>query len=1403
MLRADLPRQAFLAAYAILQLTILLLWAVDSPLGTQASIPAAALDFVAACILCVLSSYEHTRSIAPSVIIDLYLFFSLLCDAARLRTLFLIEDPEVRSIAVVGALSAAIKVGVLISEASSKRKDLLEQYRNLSPEATSGTYSKAVFWWMNGLLKAGYCSLLGVSDLYEIDERLSSVVVGRRFETAWAAANKTRKHALFLTTAFILRWQLLLSATPRLILVGFKYAQPFLLTRTISYVSNRKDQPGNVGWALIGAYAIVYIGLAVCTASFEYLLNRCLTIIRGGLVTMIYKKTIDLSLIALDENAALTLMSADVERIIDSLLYFHDLWASFIEVGIAIYLLYAQIGIACLAPSAVFLVSGGGMLTLARILPRAQKHWVEGIQYRVSFTSRLLGMMRSIKLLGLSKVATNLTQALRVREVRMGNRYRQLLLVRIILQNSSLAVAPLVTYGAYVALGASAGRRLDSTTAFGVLSVLNLVEQPLRMLIVSFPQVMAATSCFTRIQEFLSSESRKDHRLPMRPEVQNSTIAPWGPRSLSTRNATRSEGDAAELSTLSKRTIPTSEVIVLEQCSFGWSAAEPRTVKHVNIRIHSSTINMVIGPVGCGKSTLLKGILGETPSSSGFVYTATHRLAFADQDAWTLNSTIADNIKCQSSFDAQWYENVIQACGLRQDLNILPDGDETVVGSRGITLSGGQKQRLALARALYAKEEVIVLDDIFSGLDADTEDHIFSQLFGMNGLFRKLGTTVIFATHAVHRLPHADHIVAIEADGTISEQGSYASLAIAGGYVQGLKIKQQDRESIERVPKVASSGCKKPSTAPQDLVTNMTRTTGDWQTYKYYFQAAGMTSSLLSLLWSVLFVLSTKLPGLLITYWTDAEVNDSSSANTLYLTLFGVLAGIALAAMALLVAQVWLDMIPKSANGLHFSLLETVMRAPLSFFTKTDSGTTLNRFSQDMTLIDGDLPGAYVEVIITLFQSLTAAALMIATAQYFLATLPLIIIVLYALQKFYLRTSRQIRLLDLEAKAPLYSHFQETLSGLATIRAFGWTAAFVEKHLELLDQSQRPFYLLFCVQRWLQVVLDLMVAALATILMVIVVELRDDIKPGLVGLGMLNVMTFNTNLTGMIKNWTQLEISLGAIVRIRDFVTDTECEEKEREDLEPAERWPQKGALQIRDFSASYSETSVPVLHGVDLDIRPGEKLGICGRSGSGKSSLLASLLHLLEYRNGSMSVDGQDIAYIPRDTLRQRLNVIPQEPYWITSESVRFNMSPWPQGSTSEVSSQFTDVELVTALTKCQIWALILAKGGLDTKMDAGFLSHGERQLFCLARAILRKSKLVILDEVTASVDVHTDVLMQRVIREEFRECTIISVAHRLDTIVDFDRIAVLSAGRIVELGTPEELLRKEGGAFRQLYEF
>lgn len=1309
---------AFLSGFVALELALLLLWTVTPGATTRASVPAACLDFIAACALLVLSSYEHTRSVAPSTLIGIYLLATLPLDIARVRSLFLLDKTlQTKSIGTVLAASITLKMAVLFSEAVNKRKILLAGYQHLPLEATSSPYSKSVFWWVNPLLWSGFSKMLEVGDLYTLDDSLSSTLLLEKFRGKWSSKSG-HKYGLLRATFSVLRWSLLISALPRLLLIGTKFAQPFLLQRTIDYVSNREDQPANIGWGLVGAYALVYAALALLAASSTYLINRLRIRIRGGLVSLIYRKTVDLSITALEEKAALTLMSTDIERITTSFQYLHDAWAAFIEVGIALYLLYRQLGVGFIAPAICFICAALAMTICTRLFPRYQKIWVEAIQTRVAFTSTMLGSMRSIKLLGISSVVSDLAQRLRIGENVIARKYRWLIIFQVIFQNITSFVAPVTTFAVYVIRDNAAGKPLDTSTAFTVLSILQLLEPPLTLLVQSLPLLVASIGCFQRIQTFLLSSSRHDHRLLLQDKTGFS-------QSHEVRSL-REEG--IELVELSPSKLSTEDILVLNQCSFGWATDKP-LLHNIEMSVKRGSLSMVIGPTGCGKSTLLKGILGETPSSSGFVYISTTSVSFADQDPWTINSTVKACICGESSYDEVLYEEVLDCCDLREDLKSFPKGDLTVVGSKGISLSGGQKQRLALARAVFAQKELLILDDVFSGLDADTEERIFRRLFGKTGPIRRNGITILLVTHAVSRLTYADWVVAISKEGRIEEQGTYLDLQRKGGYVANLAVRFKET-ATECDEKFAETTQMRPtaggnSSEEDDLDDNLkARKTGDWTTYKHYFTAAGRFSISLAAFWAITYVLGIKAPGLLVKYFIGPSSTISSDRR--FMIALGVAAVSSLFTIAVLVWQIFLDIIPRASNGLHGQLLNTVSRAPLSFFTKTDSGSILNRFSQDLTVIDSELPGAMIGAFLQLALFLTGGGLMAATASYFLATVPLVILALVAVQNFYLRTSRQLRHLELEAKAPLYTHFQETLSGLVSIRAFGWIEQFCAKSIDLLDKSQRPYYLLLCIQCWLAVVMDLMVTALATILMAIVVSLRHKINPGLVGLGLLNVMSFNDSLSAVVKLWTLTETSIGAIARVRHFINHTESEAKDIEKARPSSDWPSTGTIEIRNFAASYNSSSDLVLKGVDLIIRPGEKLGICGRSGSGKSSMLASILHLLEFREGSITIDGQDLATVPRDLLRQRLNAIPQEPFWVSTETVRFNLNPWSD-------TQRDDAVLINTLKRCQIWDVIEQKGGLDMKMTSDSLSHGQRQLFCLARSLLRKSKIVILDEVSS----------------------------------------------------------------------
>jgi ATP-binding cassette subfamily C (CFTR/MRP) protein 1 len=494
-----------------------------------------------------------------------------------------------------------------------------------------------------------------------------------------------------------------------------------------------------------------------------------------------------------------------------------------------------------------------------------------------------------------------------------------------------------------------------------------------------------------------------------------------------------------------------------------------------------------------------------------------------------------------------------------------------------------------------------------------------------------------------------------------------------------------------------------------------------------------------------------------------------------------------------LTGMLLLRMIPHSATYLHEKLLRTVENAALSFFTSTDVGQIVNRFSQDLSVIDSELPIAVLIVANNTFMMIIQAALICISASYFSIVLPFVLLAMYLLQKFYLRTSRQIRLMDLEAKAPLYSNFLETLSGLVTIRAFGWTKDMEKKNMALLDASQRPFYLLYCIQRWLILVIDLMVAALAVILVALIMTLRHKMDPGFVGLALVNIMSFNNTLSAVIIHWTTTETSLGAISRIKSFVASTSSENLPMESQQVPPEWPLRGKIHISDLTASYSLNQSPALNNISLLIPSGQKLGVCGPSGAGKSSFVALLLHMLEVNIGSITIDDIDVLAIPRKVLRERLTVIPQEPIFLKG-SIRENLDPLDSADDSAAEA---------VLKKVGLWTIVTNAGGLDTPMETDdLLSHGQRQLFCLARAMLRRSAILIIDEATASVDLETDRLMQEIIAEHFGHCTIIAVAHRLQTIRDYDRIAVFENGRIVECGEPDVLLADQGGKFRALWD-
>ena len=498
----------------------------------------------------------------------------------------------------------------------------------------------------------------------------------------------------------------------------------------------------------------------------------------------------------------------------------------------------------------------------------------------------------------------------------------------------------------------------------------------------------------------------------------------------------------------------------------------------------------------------------------------------------------------------------------------------------------------------------------------------------------------------------------------------------------------------------------------------------------------------------------------------------------------------------------WMDIIPRAGQKMHWTLLSRMLRAPFSYHASVDSGVTLNRFSQDMTLIDSALPMAFLPMSFLLFLNMWSFGYIFYGAVYLAAFLPLLIAALYCIQKFYLRTSRQMRLLDLEAKSPLFSHFTETFEGLITIRAFKWEASVFQELLKRLDSSQQPFYLLYCIQQWLAFSLDIFVAVVAVLLVTFATQFDQTSSGAAIGIAMLNVLSLSTALSQTIQIWTSLETSIGAISRLKQVENEVDSEEAGDLNDEPPPEWPHTGCIDFKDVSASYKADQTAI-HRLTLSIRSGEKIGICGRTGSGKSTLVSLLARLLPTTSGTITIDDLEIRSLPLQRLRTSIVFIAQESFLIPA-SIRFNIAPHSSPFDAEdkngeydhntnTPSAVSDTDIISALESVQLWDIVLARceGDLSAPISSLNLSHGQKQLFCIARAILSKNttRIIVLDEATSSMDKHTANFIRIILKREFSNHTVITIAHRLDSLLDCDRIVVMESGSIAEIQSAADL--------------
>eukprot|EP00048_Salpingoeca_helianthica_P002825 m.61104 g.61104 ORF g.61104 m.61104 type:complete len:1523 (-) comp12327_c0_seq3:30-4598(-) len=872
----------------------------------------------------------------------------------------------------------------------------------------------------------------------------------------------------------------------------------------------------------------------------------------------------------------------------------------------------------------------------------------------------------------------------------------------------------------------------------------------------------------------------------------------------------------------------------------------------INLTVPRGTLVGVCGAVGSGKSSLISAILSQMKVVSGTNHVV-RSIAYVAQQAWIQSATLRNNVLFGLPYDEAKYNRVIDICCLRPDLDVLPAGDATEIGERGINLSGGQKQRVSLARAVYQEADCYFLDDPLSAVDAHVGKHIFEHVIGPRGLLQ--AKTRILVTHGIHFLPQTDQVVVLR-EGRISENGSYTYLlaqngdfarfiaehsreeeddaAKAGAGTQGGEGAKGDGVAVEGVTTTSSStdpappttgGASKagPSTTAsagttgpplrsvsQDrssrdstvtqrptpgkdekgkLIMKEAVSEGDVkrQVYMNYFRANGYGLCLLIL---ALYLVAY---GLQIgsNVWLSLWSSDKNADEKIGMYLGGYAGlGIGNSVGILVVTLLSSATAVAASRTLHARMMLAVLRSPMTFFDTTPLGRIVNRFSKDIYAVDETIPRSLRSFLTTFLQVVSIIVVISYSTPIFMAAILPLGLLYYWIQRYYVATSRQLQRLESVSRSPIYALFSETLNGVTSIRAYGRQRQFIDLNEQKLDTNMRAYYPSICANRWLALRLEFLGNCIIFFAALFAVIERRSISPEVVGLSLSYAMSVTQTLNWMVRMSSQLESDIVAVERVEEYIA-LPSEAPRIRDHRPAADWPHEGQISIDQLGLRYRPELDLVLRGLTCNIRGGEKVGIVGRTGAGKSSLTLSLFRLIEPSSGRIVIDGENIGQLGLQDLRSRLTVMPQDPVLFCG-SVRDNLDPF---------HDYDDAHIWSALETCNLRDFVTSLGGgLEGRVAEGGenFSVGQRQLLCLARAVLRRTKVLVLDEATAAVDLETDQLIQRTIRSVFRQCTVLTIAHRINTILDCDRVMVLDKGAIVEFDSPANLLAVPNGIFR-----
>ncbi|EGP90788.1 putative ABC transporter [Zymoseptoria tritici IPO323] len=1234
-------------------------------------------------------------------------------------------------------------------------------------------------WTYNGWYELIHVGAFGgrskkssIRDLPQLDRDLGPESTRNALSRAWAARDKLETGStLRVVLTKCLRKQFLAPITPRLFLIAFRYCQPLLIQYSIRYAANYVNSSGRTEATWLVFFAVViYSSLALSKAMYSHRQNKLKLIINSALVGLIHEKVLHSASTSFDGGDVTTLISNDVESLTSVGEMFHETWAQVVEVLIGFGLLARQVGwIWPLSLVLIYLCSHVSRYVASHLKPY-QRAWNEATQRRLGATASMLSSMKIVKMLGFQSSLVKRIAELRSAELEAASKLRWVMVLYNASANALGIFSPAITLVLYAIMTKLRGESLDTAAAFSTTAILSMVTHPANMVMTIIPRAVATLAGFDRIQEFLLRPVLEEHR----EEVVGHCYS-----------------DAA---------------IRLDEVAIGRS---PTILNNLNIEVKAGALTVLSGPTSCGKTSLLRTILGETEPSEGRIEMSVSSVGFCAQQPWLPNGMIREAIHGSSedvpSESDKWYDCVIAACCLTHDFEALPEGDETAIGSRGMNLSGGQRQRVALARALFARPTMLLLDDCFSGLDGETEKAVFQNLFGPGGLVREIKATVFLVSNSYQYFDLADHVVVL-GNGTIVDQGLCSSIgkdAAAVAKFSAAPDRTRSPGSEEKAPAITSAKFNFATGAPSGLQQDFSQHTGDAALYAYYFRALNLADLFF-------FILSTALYAFFITvpqYWLQQWTGSDGTQTFFYVAGYIMISTLSWSSTSVQMWSVLIRVAPRSGLRLHRRLLRIVSSAPLWYFSETDSGSIMNRFSQDVQIIDKQVPAALQTVITELFKLVMQTVLLSTTGTWLTFSLLACMPVVYYIQRAYLQTSRQLRALELEAKAAVTSNFSETVEGIETIRAFDWTNAARRANIKAIDTAQRPELALLDLQRWLNLILDLLSGSIAIGVVSMAVSLRETVSGAQIGIALNSMLVVSSTLLKLVESWTTLETSMGAVGRLMELEETVPAEEGEGQDVQVMKAWSVEGRIEFRHVTVAYSSDMV-ALRKVNLTIEARQKVIVCGRTGSGKSTTLLALLRLLPLQSGKLLIDGVDITTVSLDHLRQRAFItVSQDPLIFVDEATRFNLDP------DDLSSDSTIIE---ALSKTGLLSHFRSADDAPTssflhKPLSAFptLSTGQRQLFALTRALIKAKTLrtqtgsrpiVLLDEITASLDTATEQTIYRLIEEEFsgKRHTVVMITHR---VVGLEKWMVEGRGCVVVLGDGTvERIRKAVGMGQEM---